>query len=414
MIVDLRINNYSIFPYEVNFSMEANMKIKLFPTNIYKEKNANLLKVGGIFGPNNAGKSCLVSSLESIKKILLNQKVSLVKNFFSNKNIIEMGITFLHSGKQFDFNFKFDDLKKEYIYEYFCERIGKNEKKELIIRDVYKNNYFISDDSELSPLLSKASKSNLLIHLIDEESSKTIKKVKNIVTNFANRMEIIDMNKIRLDKTIYFLKNNKMKDKIVHFIKNADIYLDDFSYMEDRKIEIEQKGKKYINKEIEKIIPQEALDELKLMSVYKGKKVPSILFDSIGTKKIESIAAYIIEALEEGKILIIDELDSSLYFSLTRSIISLFNNELNNKAQLLFTAHDITLLDCKKLFRKDQIWFIHKEENDVYLYSLDDFTSRDGVRETSDIIEKYKRGVFGAVPNPDIIQTLYEVIENEK
>ena len=90
--------------------------------------------------------------------------------------------------------------------------------------------------------------------------------------------------------------------------------------------------------------------------------VPSIIFDSTGTKKIASIASYVIEALEKGRILVIDELDNSLHFRLTRAIVALFNNELNTNAQLICTVHDVSLLDCQNLFRKDQIWFTHKAQ----------------------------------------------------
>ena len=117
-----------------------------------------------------------------------------------------------------------------------------------------------------------------------------------------------------------------------------------------------------------------------------------MVFDSTGTKKIAALASYIIEALEEGRILIVDELDSSLHFSLTRAIVALFNNELNNMAQLIFTVHDVTLLDCKRLFRKEQIWFVHKDKEQVYLYSLADFTTANtGIRDSTNLLINIKK-----------------------
>lgn len=104
-----------------------------------------------------------------------------------------------------------------------------------------------------------------------------------------------------------------------------------------------------------------------------------------------------------------DELDNSLYFRLTRAVIALFNNDLNKSSQLIFTVHDISLLDCQKLFRKDQIWFTHKDKENVYLYPLNEFTSeKDGIRETTALIEKYKQGVFGALPEPNLLNLLIE------
>ena len=91
-----------------------------------------------------------------------------------------------------------------------------------------------------------------------------------------------------------------------------------------------------------------------------------------------------------------------------------FNNEINTNAQLIATLHDISLLDCKKLFRKEQIWFTNKDENGTELYSLKEFSyAENGVRDTSDIKEKYSKGEFGAIPDPDLISVLLEVDMNE-
>ena len=151
----------------------------------------------------------------------------------------------------------------------------------------------------------------------------------------------------------------------------------------------------------------------RLTSVHKGIPVPSLIYDSTGTKKIIAAASYIIDCLINGKILIIDELDSSLHFKITRAIVALFNNDSNISSQLIFTAHDITLLDCKKLFRKDQIWFASKDSQNEYLYSLSEFnSSQDHVRSESDIISLYSKGVFGAIPEPDLIQILLNISSN--
>ena len=79
-------------------------------------------------------------------------------------------------------------------------------------------------------------------------------------------------------------------------------------------------------------IPENIMDQIRLVSTYKGVHVPSMMFDSTGTKKIAAIASYVIEALEQGRILVVDELDSSIHFKLTRAIVAMFNNELNTSA----------------------------------------------------------------------------------
>ena len=149
--------------------------------------------------------------------------------------------------------------------------------------------------------------------------------------------------------------------------------------------------------------------QIRLVSTYKGVHVSSMMFDSTGTKKIAAIASYVIEALEQGRMLVVDELDSSIHFKLTRAIVAMFNNELNTSAQMIFTVHDINLMDCKRMFRKEQIWFVHKDEEGVYVYSLADFTAQQGVRDTTDVMEKYRKGALGALPDPELINSLLSI-----
>lgn len=109
-----------------------------------------------------------------------------------------------------------------------------------------------------------------------------------------------------------------------------------------------------------------------------------------------------------------DELDSSIHFKITRAIVAMFNNELNTNAQMIFTVHDINLMDCKRMFRKEQIWFVHKDQDGVYVYSLADFTAQQGVRDTTDIMGKYRKGALGALPDPELINSLLDIKGNKK
>lgn len=215
--------------------------------------------------------------------------------------------------------------------------------------------------------------------------------------------------------TIKLMKNkNQLQQKVVDFIKNADLYMDNFEYvdMDQIKVEFEDGNEKPDEKVLE--LSEMVMDQIRLVSTYKGVPVPSMIFDSTGTKKIAALAGYVIEGLEQGRILVIDELDSSIHFKLTRAIVAMFNNELNINAQMIFTVHDINLMDCKKMFRKEQIWFVHKDRKGVYVYSLADFTAQQGVRDTTDIMEKYRKGALGALPDPDLINSLLNIKGDRK
>ena len=416
MLIEIRAKNCYSFNEPINISMKADMRNRKLACNVHQENNFSILKTAGIYGPNNVGKTCLVKCIEALKYILLNKKNLLLPNIFTDNPVCEMGVTFLSEGKKYSYNFKYDTEKNEYIYESFIEIIKDqygNEKEEIWLMLDTQEKKFCCRNNELTiDMIRLVTKSNVLFHLIDSGNSQTIDKIKEILTGFADRIDIIDMNNIPIEHTITLMKNkNRLQEKIVEFIKNADLYMDNFEYVEQEKILFNG-----IRKPNEQVLdlPEKLMDQIRLVSTYKGKRVSSMLFDSTGTKKIAAMASYVIEALEQGRILVVDELDSSIHFRLTRAIVTMFNNELNTNAQMIFTVHDINLMDCRRLFRKEQIWFVHKDKERVYVYSLAEFTANDGVRDTSDIIEKYRKGAFAALPEPELIKSLLSIQDNSK
>ncbi|MEO5375440.1 MAG: ATP-binding protein [Alphaproteobacteria bacterium] len=118
--------------------------------------------------------------------------------------------------------------------------------------------------------------------------------------------------------------------------------------------------------------------------------------ESHGTHRYIYIAVPVLQALDTGSPIIVDELDSSLHPLLSRKIVELFNNPRTNPkgAQLLFTTHDSSLLS-RNLLRRDQIWFTEKDRGGAtHLYPLTDIATR-----AHDNLEKgYLDGRFGAIP----------------
>ena len=418
MIIEVRAENCYAFRDEITFSMKADMRSKKFCSNVHKENKFNILKTVGIYGPNNAGKTCLIKCIRAIRGILLDEENELMTNIFTGNSVCELGMTFMSTGRKFAYDFKYDVQNKEYIYEKFSE-IKKDEydnEKEVcwLKKDSLSGEYKCIDEN-LQGMFSVISKNNLLYNLIDVSKFEKMAEMKSHLTKLAKKIEVVNMNNIPMKHTIELMKNkNSLQNKIVAFIKNADLYLDNFEYVEMDNIETEFEGSNDKPEEEVLDVVENLMDQIRLVSTYKGVRVPSLLFDSTGTKKIAALASYVIEALEQGKILVIDELDSSIHFKLTRAIVAMFNNELNESAQMIFTVHDINLMDCKRMFRKEQIWFVHKDEEGVYVYSLADFTAEDGIRDPTDIIEKYKKGVLGALPDPELINSLLSIKGNVK
>ncbi len=419
MLISVRLNNCFIYNDEVCFSMRADMRQKRFSSNVIAGTGINVVKSALILGPNNAGKTNFVRSMSGIKHILLNQGLELEKNLFSESNITEFSVNFTDGDAEYSFETRIRLQQSEFLYERMTEITFdkyKNKKEKILYSRDNVNSEYICDDSELKRLMPAMARNNYLFYLLDTAQFEVLSEVKRIVTSFASKIDIVDMNNIPIKKTIDMMKmTNEAQRRIVDFVLSADLSMEDFRYLSDEEVKIsigDEKTGELKPQENALNLAAPIMEMLHLGSVYHGVMVPSVLFDSAGTKKIAAIASYVIDALEKGRILIVDELDNSLHFKLTRAIIALFNNELNESAQLICTAHDVTLLDCKRLFRKEQIWFAHKDRQAAYLYSLMEFTAdRDGVRDTTDLIEKYKSGVFGALPEPDLFKSLQEVRE---
>ena len=70
MIIEVRAKNCYAFEDDITFSMKADMRNKKFGANVHKENNFNVLKTVGIYGPNNAGKTCLIKCIRAIRNVL--------------------------------------------------------------------------------------------------------------------------------------------------------------------------------------------------------------------------------------------------------------------------------------------------------------------------------------------------------
>jgi AAA15 family ATPase/GTPase len=120
--------------------------------------------------------------------------------------------------------------------------------------------------------------------------------------------------------------------------------------------------------------------------------------ESSGTQKLFSYSIPILEALESGKPLFIDEFDAQLHPLILENIVKLFNSPTTNpkNAQLVISCHAVNIL-TNKIFRRDQIWFCEKDEYGATdLYSLAEY--KEPVRNDASYNKDYLLGKYGAVP----------------
>jgi AAA15 family ATPase/GTPase len=151
-------------------------------------------------------------------------------------------------------------------------------------------------------------------------------------------------------------------------------------------------------------------DEAKLYSLFennsKGKAIPAELFESYGTIRFVNMFPLVVNALQNGGTLVVDEFDASIHPMALMSIINIFHNDdINtNHAQLVFNTHNPIFLNAN-LFRRDEIKFVERDEEAhlSVLYALSDFgtTGKSGVRKNEDYMKNYFVDRYGAIKDID-------------
>ena len=137
----------------------------------------------------------------------------------------------------------------------------------------------------------------------------------------------------------------------------------------------------------------------KFMTEHRTRQGDIEVFDtgdeSDGTNRIIDFIPLIIDMLKGDNVFFIDEMERSLHPNLTYDIFDLFLDFATERnSQLIATTHESSLL-TQKLFRKDEIWFVVKDNLGASrIYSLEDYN----VRFDKEIRKDYLLGRFKAIP----------------
>jgi hypothetical protein len=123
--------------------------------------------------------------------------------------------------------------------------------------------------------------------------------------------------------------------------------------------------------------------------------------ESSGTQRFFALVGPVLEALDEGHLLVVDELDCSMHPQLTYKLVEMFHSpEANPKgAQLVFATYDTSLM-TPALFRRDQIWLTEKtRKGAAVLFSLCEIEPEKRPRKDEPFEKHYLAGRYGGVPN---------------
>lgn len=221
-----------------------------------------------------------------------------------------------------------------------------------------------------------------------------------IIYGWFNKLSIVGVEGISNLHTINSIENNQIeKDKVISFLLNADFNISNFNIKKTEfnsnqlPLSMPDQFKKLIEDNLKTgfkydIDTNHLINDINYTLSYND--------ESSGTRRMFSYAGIILQALKNGGVVVIDELNNFLHPVLVKYIINLFGNKDTNpkQAQLIFTTHETSILTTD-FIRRDQIWFCDKNaQSATELYSLQEFSPR-----KSDNIERsYLAGKFDAIP----------------
>lgn len=402
MILEFSVANFLSFKDKVTFSMLANATNGL-DDNYIISNDRRILKTSAIYGANASGKTNLfkiltivISMLRSSNIANINAKLPIVPFKFDKHTInkpSEFEIKFIVDDVRYVYGFIADTNKihEEYLYYY------PNGRETKIFDRTNTNDYSFpqKDEKLLNDIAAKNAPNKFFIATATnwnyEKTKSPYKFLSADINTFNNLGGLRDL------ALSEYLKNNKeLKDFALEFLKKADFNIEDYKVLETD-----------VPDDVLAAIPDfiksgmNMKEKPKVFSAFfkhKGSDVElSYEEESMGTQIIFCFIPFIKDALNNKRVVVVDELDKSLHPYLVEMIVQMFNEPDINKngAQLIFNTHDTNLLKLN-ILRRDQIWFAEKDDKNGIsdLYPLSDFS----VRKTENVERGYMLGRYGAVP----------------
>lgn len=428
MIIKFSVTNFKTFRNKAELSFIASNYDKTREDeNIYPCDNFgfNLLKSAVIYGANASGKSKLIEAMTFMRNFVLSSSRESQKgesiniepfllNANSRKKPSEFEIIFIYK-KQL-FRYGFEVVKEKVISEWLYYRPNTKE-IELFVRDGQQFDTHERKFSKGNKLVKeKMIRDNALMLSVAAQFNEDIA---GSVIEWFKRFKIISALESKGYKgySLSCLENDSKKKKILEMLQKADLGISDVNL---EPVSLANLPKKISGNIKDIVLKKIEADNAKLFALNtihnvfddQGNIVNQEVFDmdydeSSGTNQFFALTGPIIDVIENGYVLVVDELDSKLHPNLVLKIIEIFNStELNPKnAQLVFNTHDTNLLGAE-IFRRDQIWFVEKDRfGSANLYSLSDFKE---VRKEENFENNYIKGKYGAIPVISDFMKLHE------
>ncbi|MDE2759395.1 MAG: ATP-binding protein [Paracoccaceae bacterium] len=365
-----------------------------------------------LFGANGSGKSGLIMSMDTVFMIIrdsFKDEQSLKNNYdphlFHSKwrnEPTEFEVTFLHDDSLFQYGFNYN--AERVLEEWLFERPSSTGRQRQIFTREYKGGEKYDWDiieanleGERESWKAQTRHNALFLSTAIHLNAKPLKRPFNWL--IRGLRTISDIGYIG-QYTASRFDEDAWKGRVIEFLSDIDLQLEAVDVIEKNYFETDSFLK----------LPTEEQDQFKsilpkhkVFDIYTYRKddegIKQLLDfkdESRGTREFFRLIGPILNTLDNGYTLVVDELNTHLHPLAFRYIIRMFCSPKSNKnnAQLIFTTHDPTVTeeDC---IGHDQIWLVDKGDDLASrLIPLSDYKTDD----ERPFRKGYLQGRYGAVP----------------
>lgn len=414
MLVEFRVKNFRSLRDNQVLSLVASSSDKtLLDTHAVatgQKAAPHLLKSAVVYGANASGKSNLIKALQFMQGVVMQSAGMQPGQTFDMLQPFKLDAINASQPTEFEITFILDGVRYQYGFAMTSQRIVS---ERLLVYKAFKPQHWFErhydeasgkDVYEFVGTGLKGAKTTwenatrpnaLFLSIAVQLNSESLRPVFDW---FANRLVIFnELSQLTPDFSVQMLKQAEQRKAICDFLRAADISITDI------KVETKQTKGHRIRFDLatgwrEEGQTEQEVDELKFHhATENGEAVFDLADESAGTRNLLTFAGPVLDILRHGRVLVVDELDNSLHTLLVQELVHLFHRPEANTggAQLIFTTHDTSLLNAYGLFRRDQVWFVEKKQDQSSeLFALLEFSPRKG-----EAIERgYLQGRYGAVP----------------
>ncbi|CAM3766515.1 ATP-binding protein [Nocardiopsis rhodophaea] len=357
-------------------------------------KTIDVYPILGIFGANASGKSNVLTALNHMRRAVLSSyadwtsyegvprdRFALDPKAADETTFFEVDFV-LEDGVRWTYGFELSDsrVEAEWLHAY-----PKGRRQEWMDRDAAREREFSfpGDRIQDRARLARTTRPNAL--LLSRAATDNHPQLSRIYHWFQRNLWDIGPETERRQREVYTAKRirrePRVRARIEELLRVADLGITEVRLDDE---------------------PRSGQPDIRLVHTGSGGSAMAVDWEheSFGTRSWFALLGPLLLALDEGAVLLVDELDTSLHPRFAAEVVRLFQTPSVNKndAQLVFTSHDPSLLSTPRggrLLDPGQIWLTEKDERGATeLYPLSD--ANPGEKE--DLTDSYLAGAFGAIP----------------